>query len=426
MSAPRARCAAALALPLLLPALLHAQARLPVVGEGPVQQLDDGGIRWRTTDRRFEVRARALVQFDGRALPGGALDEPSGGFLLRRSRLLVEGSFGRRLAFRVMPEFGNGVVVLEDAFADVTFGRGAWLRAGRMRTPFGQERARLIIEQLFAERSLASQLTSNRDNGAQLTGELANGRLEYTVGVFNGGPDNQSLDRNPTDAVDVTGRVAWAFRLRRVGAATQGMALGLNGTTGDQRGTANAPFLGTYRTSAGTPLFAYRADGTSAGTTLAAGTRTRWGAFAWVHEGPFGFNAEYVQSRQALARGTLAGEVTHEAWMAHAAWTLTGEPSSGNLITPAKPFDPDAGQWGAFQLVARISRLSLDPAAFPVFADPATQARAATAWAAGLNWYVTRLTKALVYYEQTRFTGGLPGGDRPDERVVGIRLQLML
>ena len=35
------------------------------------------------------------------------------------------------------------------------------------------------------------------------------------------------------------------------------------------------------------------------------------------------------------------------------------------------------------------------------------------------------LSRALAYNEQTRFTGGSPAGDRPDERVAGVRLQLM-
>jgi len=37
--------------------------------------------------------------------------------------------------------------------------------------------------------------------------------------------------------------------------------------------------------------------------------------------------------------------------------------------------------------VARYAHLDMDRDAFPIFADPTTSARSASAWSVGLNWY---------------------------------------
>ena len=52
-------------------------------------------------------------------------------------------------------------------------------------------------------------------------------------------------------------------------------------------------------------------------------------------------------------------------------WSLTGEPSDVRGLAPARPFDPAQGQWGAWQLVARMAQINVGDAAFPVLADPA-------------------------------------------------------
>jgi len=71
------------------------------------------------------------------------------------------------------------------------------------------------------------------------------------------------------------------------------------------------------------------------------------------------------------------------------------------------------------------SRLQIDDAAFPLFADPARSARQASGWGLGLNWYLTSNFKLVANYTQTTFEGGAAGGlDREDEQAFFSRAQL--
>jgi phosphate-selective porin OprO/OprP len=85
---------------------------------------------------------------------------------------------------------------------------------------------------------------------------------------------------------------------------------------------------------------------------------------------------------------------------------LTGEDATFNGVTPRHPFDPRNGGWGALQLVARYAELDVDKAAFPAFANPATSASEAHAWAVGLNWYLNKNIRVNTSFSRTTFTGG--------------------
>jgi phosphate-selective porin OprO and OprP len=93
-------------------------------------------------------------------------------------------------------------------------------------------------------------------------------------------------------------------------------------------------------------------------------------------------------------------------------------------VSPARPFDPARGQWGAFQLAARYGELHVDKDAFPVFADPTKSARVDESWGVGFNWYLNRNLRFMLDYEQTDFTGGDIQGDRPKEHAILTRLQI--
>src|SRR5690606_7210394 len=111
------------------------------------------------------------------------------------------------------------------------------------------------------------------------------------------------------------------------------------------------------------------------------------------------------------------------AWQVVASWVLTGERASYRGVKPDHPFAAGDGGWGAFEVVARYGRLDVDDAAFPVFADPAASATQSTAWALGLNWYLTGNLKLVANYARADFRGGAAGGDREDEKTFFTRAQ---
>jgi hypothetical protein len=62
-------------------------------------------------------------------------------------------------------------------------------------------------------------------------------------------------------------------------------------------------------------------------------------------------------------------------------------------------------------VVARYAELNVDEGAFPVFANPATSASAAQAWAVGLNWYLNKNIRVNASFSRTTFTGGGGAGN---------------
>jgi phosphate-selective porin OprO and OprP len=123
----------------------------------------------------------------------------------------------------------------------------------------------------------------------------------------------------------------------------------------------------------------------------------------------------------------LKADLQNTAWEVSGGWVLTGEDASYTGVIPKRPFDPLKGDWGAFQVVGRYAELSVDPEAFPNFANPNNAASDAKSWAAGLNWYLNRNIRLNASYSYTRFTGGNgPGATvtAQPEKVFFTRVQL--
>jgi phosphate-selective porin OprO and OprP len=85
---------------------------------------------------------------------------------------------------------------------------------------------------------------------------------------------------------------------------------------------------------------------------------------------------------------------------------------------------PSEESWGAVELAARYSALSVDADAFPLYADPARSAREARSWGAAANWYLNANARIGFNLDHTSFEGGATEGDRPSETVLLSRFQL--
>jgi phosphate-selective porin OprO/OprP len=157
---------------------------------------------------------------------------------------------------------------------------------------------------------------------------------------------------------------------------------------------------------------------------FADGRRARLAPQAYFYTGPLGIHAEYIQSWQEVSRiGAATAKLKHTAWQTTGSFFLTGEKNSFKSASPKKPFDPKAGTFGALELAARYSELSIDDATFPTFATAASTPSKAKEWAVGLNWYLARAIKIVVDYEHTTFTGGAAIGDREAESFIATRVQ---
>jgi phosphate-selective porin OprO/OprP len=379
------------------------------------------GFSIKSADGKFAVRLKGLLQTDGRFFLGDSAVPATNTFLIRRARPILEGTVGKYLEFRVQPDFGQGTTVLFDAYSDVKVSPAFAVRVGKFKPPVGLERLQSAGDIVFAERTMATNLVPNRDVGLQLSGDIATGTFAWQVGIFNGVPDLGNGDGDVSDAKDFAARVfVQPFRAGTLA----GLGLGVGGSTGLERGSPAAPALASYRTPGQQTFFRYRADAvTVANSAYADGRRSRLAPQAYFYTGPLGLLAEYTLSWQSLTSAGTTAKLEHNAWQATGSFFLTGEKNSFRSATPKQPFDPKAGAFGALELAARYSELDLDDATFPVFANPATAASKAKAWAVGLNWYLAKAVKVVVDYEHTTFAGGAATGDREDENFVVTRVQ---
>lgn len=388
-------------------------------GGGAVVTLDAGKGLSVQAPGGLDVKLHGLVQADLRHFASGA--SQNDGFLFRRIRPTLEGSWGPLIGFRLAPEFAGDSATLVDAYIDLKFDPRASVRIGKIKGPVGLERLQSGGATAFIERGFPTELAPNRDLGVQLQGGLAGGALNYAVGVYNGAVDGRdAATGNPDGAFEYAGRLFWEpFKGGRVGT----LGIGVAASVGNTHGSGNN-FLPRYRTPGQAQFFGY-------GSNIAAdGQRLRRTVQGYWYRGPFGLLGEWIASSQDVRVASGVGTGTratldNRAWQLVAGWVLTGEDAGfRGVAAPASPFDVGKEGWGAFELVARYGRLDVDDAAFPLFADAGTAARSARSLGVGLNWYLTRNFRLAANYARTGFSGGAAaGGDRPDERIFFTRAQ---
>lgn len=380
------------------------------------------GFSLRSADGNFQLKVRGYVQADYREFVNDDERPATDTFILRRVRPIFEGTLYKIFDFRIMPDFGGGQTVLQDAYLEGRFSPRFRVRAGKFKAPVGLERLQSGTDILFVERALPTNLVPNRDLGLQISGDLGGGVTNYAVGFFNGVADGTSADTDSTDDKDLVARVFFTPFSKGSG-PLKNLGFGVGASQGKQEGTLTATGLAPYRTPGQQTFFSYRSDGTAAGTVIAAGDRTRISPQGYFYRGPLGLLAEYVISTQEVLRAAAFEELEHTSWQVAGSWVFGGEPTF-RAVNPKKNFDLAADTWGALELKARYSKLELDDDTFPVFANPASSAASAEAWGAGVNWYLNRNLRLYFDYERTEFEGGATAGDREDESVFFSRFQI--
>lgn len=415
-----------------------------------------GGFSFQSPDGANQIRFHGEFDFDGRFYDDNLTPEGSRStWLLRRARPIIEGTFANIFDFRFNPDFAGGKTVIQDAFVAARFNPLFVVTAGKFKEPFGLERLQLSPNNRFIELGLPSDLVPNRDLGVQVSGtwNYRSGNLTYQVGWFNGVNDGSSTDSNASPDVDNNDDKDWVARIFAQPFAKtdipelRGLGAGVAVSYVNQVGSATNTLLPTYRTETQRnfftfdPVRALSATLPAAGASYADGRRVRISPQAFYYVGSFGLLSEYVQESQDVARifGTGAGAVPHrstikpESWQVLATYLLTGDRATFGTVVPLRPFAIGQPGWGALEVAARISALQLNSAAFePLagvpgswFADPSTQARRATAWSAGLNWYLTQNVAWYLNYTSTHFEGGAPfGADRASEDAFFTRFQV--
>jgi len=376
---------------------------------------DSSGIAIRSSDQNFLLKIGLDVQVDNRTFPGESGAALTDQTLIRRARPAVSGTVYKYVDFYLRPDFGLGTTLLYDAYFELKYFPRAKLRAGKFKPPVGLERLQSDDDTSFVERGFPTLLAPSRDIGYQVSGDIVKQRVSYTVGVFNGVPDNGLSDAAVNDHRDYAARIFLTPFLPNANHPLSGLGFGIGASSGSDDGIP----LPSYKTFGQNTFFSF------ASGVVAAGHRTRLAPQAYYYNGPFGLFSEYTLAEEGLQKGTVRHNIAFRAWQVQASYLLTGDKKGFTTLTPRKSFDPKNHGWGAIELAIRTGAFSVERGFFDYgFGTVATSPHSAREWVGGINWYLNRVVRTSLDYGNTNFGGGAAGGNRPTERALLQRFQI--
>jgi phosphate-selective porin OprO/OprP len=406
---------------------------------GPRVTTGERGFAIGDADRQFELKLQGLLQVDGRRLFGsddGALRDRTDTFLVRRARLYFDATVLGLVDARIMPDFGNNTVALLDAYADLHPRPWLRLRVGKFKPPIGLERLQTDAYVPLPERALDSNLSAQRDVGAELWGDIANAAIHYELAWLNGNADGTLTDIDDEHAKTYGGRLF--LRPFQLGDLHVGdLGLGIAFETGNEKGSnvvANGvvsnTWLPTFKSVGQNAIYSYVSSTTDPTLTVFASHRhTRINPQLYYFYGPVGLLAEWVHEHQELGKGATVGAVNNQAGHITLSVAIGGD-NSYDGVRPKAPANWATKDIGAIELVVRYGWLRLDDLGFTdaIYADPTKSVSEAKEWSFGVNWWLNRNVKLLASWGRTTFAGGAGKAtavtDRPTENVGIARFQV--
>src|ERR1700720_973240 len=239
---------------------------------------------------------------------------PPDTFSIRRARFGVQGNYGKQLDYAFLFETASTAtptIAVRDAYVD--FKPWNWLKimGGQYKVPFSMEVGTGDTNVEFGERSINSVLYPDaggafRAPGIDIHGDLANGRAQYWVGIFNG---QGLLAASTTNEVEVVGRARFAPWKDSDSFFLKGLSFGGSAEHSRSKGLANELSFSWLLTD-GPYTFSpqFRING---------GVERYNGFFSWLN-GSLGIRGEYTQLLQkrsnigSLAPGGIAFNTIHD------------------------------------------------------------------------------------------------------------------
>lgn len=413
--------------PPVSPALPPAAPLQPATTAPSVVSFGPKGFNVQSEDGRFAFNIRFPFMFDAKATPDDDQRSSGDAFYPRFFGPILSTTIYESVSGKLIVGFQDRSVTVVNAWLDVAAHPWLHVRVGKMLYAIALERQTLPLRIVFLEHGIASSLLGVSEFGAQLWGAAKDKLFEYQLTFGNGAPANQHYETDLDNGKDAIGRVFLRPFTRTGVPAIAGFGLGFGGSYGVHRGSAATPLTGVSRTLGGRTFFATSADSMDpAATTVADGRVVRLVPQAAYVAGPVSVYTEYIRTTERLRRGTNEENVTNEAFHIVGAVVLTGEKAVLlDLISPKRPLDLSAGQFGAVEIVGRFETIAFDEKLFPTFADPATSARSATAFGSGVNWVPTDTVRLMLNYERTQFRAAQGASRLASENLLGLRLQAL-
>jgi phosphate-selective porin OprO and OprP len=270
------------------------------------------------------------------------------------------------------------------------------------------------------ERSMIDQLCPQRDEGAMIHGErLFCGRFDYAIALSNGDPNDSSIDDN--NDKDLNARVVLRPFYEKGGdGILNGLQAGVAGSLGVENDSISATSSTppTITTPATVTWFAYNTG------AVANGVRHRISPELVYFYHSLGFASQYYHQDEKLQASSTKPivEVPIEGYYFMATYFLTGEERHeySEQIDPLRSFDPSAplASPGAWELVFRAERMEVGSQAFsgasPLASSTGTTNRSSNECfetTAGLNWYLTKWSRAQLNWEHANFASPIQIGN---------------
>jgi phosphate-selective porin OprO/OprP len=380
------------------------------------------GFQISSDDDEFQLQFHNLTQIDYRQYTQPGQDSVHSGYSIPRQRWYFMGRMTRSIEFYTTINRGFGTLDLFDAFINYRYDDRLMFKVGRFKTPFSYEfYAMSAPDFIVPERSLFnSNFSPNRELGFMSWGQLADKRVDYAVGMFNG---NRLSFQDTNEEKDVISYI----NARPFGAASDDDSwvflkyLNIGGSV-DFGNQNNAPLPAVLRTSLAAsnaadavniapPFLTFNKN------VLEHGLRSLWGmhlAYFYKHLSLVG---EWESGYQSYTTGlsSYQTKVPVNAYYVTAGYFLTGETVDRRTqIEPLRPFCLRKGKFGpgAIELQGRYSTLELGRSVFTGgLADPNQWTNRLYTVDLGLNWYLNAYTKIVLEWEHAVF--GQPVLDAP-------------
>jgi len=384
----------------------------------------DNGLRAKTADGSVSLKFGGRLQYDWTWYDDDEVEEVGLGEVSdsaepRRARIYLEGSFNKRISFKVQYDFTGGDADFKDVYLELNqLPVVQNLRFGHFKEPFALNELTSAKYILFIERSLPSEaFAPSRNVGAMVHGTLLDERMTLAGGIFRDTDDFGQTGEFSAAADDehvFTGRATvlpWyedkGRRLLHLGGAYSYRHL---------KGNDNAA---RFRTRPETHVGPRLVD-TNFGPIdiVDAEDVSLFGGEIALVCGPFHCQAEYMA---AMVESNLRDDPVLDGWYVQAGYFLTGEhrpykKSEGafDRVKPLKPYDK--GGPGAVELKIRFSGIDLE--------DASLAGGTENNLSFGVNWYLNHNVRIMADLVRAMARDVNNTGDDADACIFIIRAQV--
>lgn len=339
----------------------------------------------------FKPRGMLEIDYAGYNERAGGYDY-SNGTMIRRGRFGFDGTAFRNFAYRIEAEFVGGSVNLLDAYVQYTGFKKWTITVGQHKAPYGLEANTSDAFNTFLERGMANvafgAVGAERRVGVSVN--YATDHLNATIGLFGAGEAVGRSTSTPDEAYGGNARVVW----EPINDTDRVVHLGVSAFKATNFDGHSITQLGDRPNS--------RVDGGRIESITVANAKdaTFLGGEAALVHGPFSVQGEYDHLK--VDRYGALPDVNFEGFYVFGSVFLTGESRSFrqgvvDRLKPFREFNPQKGNWGAFEVALRYDQLDLTDHHL----SPLT--KRATSWTTALNWYLNGNLKLMVNW--VRFKG---------------------